>query len=56
MQRNKIEEKLEKLRELRGARDQHLAMFHQITGRIAELEESLREDDSGNDNPPESET
>jgi len=47
---------VEKMRELRAARDQHLAMFHQISGRIAELEELLREDDSGNDNPPESET
>ena len=44
---------VEKMKELRGARDQHLAMFHQISGRIAELEELLREDDSGNDNPPE---
>ena len=53
MDRSKSEEKM---RELRQARDQHVAMFHQISGRIAELEELLREDDSGNDNPPESET
>ena len=53
MQKERIEEKM---RELRGARDPHLAMFHQISGRIAEIEEFLREADSGNDNPPESET